>query len=150
MSAREDQHECDPHDEDQRGDRTNDLVTGVSLTLLVAQSPARWIRAASDWRWFLGCNSHKAEYVGQQRDLPGSNGTETRARKHCVAPLWDDGNLCSIDLPELADLEDLGPRELARVLAELDVARRRVDALLAETVGAADRTAAYAEMATPR
>jgi Domain of unknown function (DUF222) len=53
--------------------------------------------------------------------------------------------MCSIQLPELADLDGLAPRQLAVVLAELDGVRRQVDALIAETVGVADRTAAYAE-----
>jgi Domain of unknown function (DUF222) len=53
--------------------------------------------------------------------------------------------MCSIDLPELADLEGLAPRELASALAEFDRARRQLDALIAEAVGIADRTVAYAE-----
>ena len=53
--------------------------------------------------------------------------------------------MCSIDLPELADLEGLGPRDLERLLRELDGARRRVEAMIAETVGVAERTVAYAE-----
>jgi Domain of unknown function (DUF222) len=53
--------------------------------------------------------------------------------------------MCSIDLPELADLDGLGPRELASFLAEADSARRRLDAVIAEMVGVADRTVAYAE-----
>ncbi len=51
----------------------------------------------------------------------------------------------SIELPEVADLEGLGARELEQTLRELDVARRRVDALIAETVGIAERTAAFGE-----
>ena len=53
--------------------------------------------------------------------------------------------MCSIELPELADLEGLGARELERTLRELDVARRRVDALIAETVGIAERSGAFGE-----
>jgi Domain of unknown function (DUF222) len=53
--------------------------------------------------------------------------------------------MSSIDLPELADLQDLAPRDLARVLTDLDMVRRRVEAMIAETVGVADRSAAYAE-----
>jgi Domain of unknown function (DUF222) len=53
--------------------------------------------------------------------------------------------MSSLELPEAADLEGLEPRELARTLAELDVVRRRVEALIAEAVGVADRNAAYAE-----
>jgi hypothetical protein len=53
--------------------------------------------------------------------------------------------MSSIDLPELADLQDLAPHELARVLTDLDMVRRQVDAMIAETVGIADRSAAYAE-----
>ena len=51
----------------------------------------------------------------------------------------------SVEVPELADLEGLGPRQLERILFELDRARRRVDALIAETIGVAERTAAYAD-----
>ncbi len=51
----------------------------------------------------------------------------------------------SIDVPEVADLEGLGPRDLARTLAELDRVRRRVDALIAEAVSVAERSVAYAE-----
>ena len=53
--------------------------------------------------------------------------------------------MCTIDLPELADLEGLAPRELASVLAQMDLARRRLEAAIAETVGIAERTVAYAE-----
>ena len=51
----------------------------------------------------------------------------------------------SIDVPELVDLQGLGPRDLAAVLVDLDGVRRRVEALIAEAVGVAERTAAYAE-----
>ncbi len=51
----------------------------------------------------------------------------------------------SIEVPELADLEGLGPRQLERVLFELDGVRRRVETLIAETVGVAERTVAYAD-----
>jgi hypothetical protein len=53
--------------------------------------------------------------------------------------------MCSIDVPELADLDGLGPRALAAVLAETDGARRRLEVLIAEMVGLAERTVAYAE-----
>ncbi len=53
--------------------------------------------------------------------------------------------MCSIELPEVADLQGLGARELEQTLRELDVARRRVDALMAETVGIAERTGAFGE-----
>jgi Domain of unknown function (DUF222) len=53
--------------------------------------------------------------------------------------------MCSIVLPELAEFEGLDPRQLATVLAELDDGRRRLEALIAQTVGIAERTAAYAE-----
>lgn len=51
----------------------------------------------------------------------------------------------SIELFELADLEGLGSRELERTLRDLDVARRQIEVMIAETVGFADRTVAYAE-----
>ncbi len=51
----------------------------------------------------------------------------------------------SIDLPEVADLDEMGPRELGDALRELDGVRRRVEALIAEAVGAGERTVAYAE-----
>ncbi len=53
--------------------------------------------------------------------------------------------MCSIDVSEVADLQDLGPRELAAALVGLDRVRRRVEALIAEAVGVAERTVAYAE-----
>lgn len=53
--------------------------------------------------------------------------------------------MSSIDLPELADLQDLAPRDLARVLTDLDMVRRRVEAMIAATVGVAERTVAYGE-----
>jgi hypothetical protein len=53
--------------------------------------------------------------------------------------------MSSIELPELADLQDLAPRELGRALTDLDMVRRRVEVMIAETVGVAERTAAYAE-----
>src|SRR5258706_5481297 len=53
--------------------------------------------------------------------------------------------MCSMDVPEIADLEGLAPRELAAVLAELDGARRRLEAAIAEAVGIAERTVAYGE-----
>ncbi len=62
-----------------------------------------------------------------------------------VTPSCKNGNMRSIEVPEVADLEGLGPRDLARTLAELDRARRRVEALIAEAVGIAERSAAYAE-----
>ncbi|MBK5334018.1 MAG: hypothetical protein JJD93_18725, partial [Ilumatobacteraceae bacterium] len=53
--------------------------------------------------------------------------------------------MCSIDVPERADLEGLAPRELAAVLAEMDGARRRIEAAIAGIVSIAERTVAYAE-----
>ena len=53
--------------------------------------------------------------------------------------------MCSIDVPEVADLQDLGPRELAAALVGLDRVRRRVEALIGEAVGVAERSVAYAE-----
>jgi hypothetical protein len=53
--------------------------------------------------------------------------------------------MSSIDVPEVSDLQDLEPRELAHVLTELDMARRRVEAMIAEAVGVAERTVAYVE-----
>jgi Domain of unknown function (DUF222) len=50
----------------------------------------------------------------------------------------------SIEVPEVADLEGLEPGELGRVLVELDGVRRRVESLIAEVVGVADRSVAYA------
>ena len=44
--------------------------------------------------------------------------------------------MSSIDLPELADLPGLAPLELARVLTDLDMARRKVDAMIAESLDA--------------
>jgi hypothetical protein len=51
----------------------------------------------------------------------------------------------SIELPELSDLQGLTARELERVLRDLEGARRRVEAMITETVGVAERTVAYAE-----
>lgn len=53
--------------------------------------------------------------------------------------------MCSIDLPELADLDGLGPRELALLLAETDGVRRRIEAIIAEMVGAGERSGAFVE-----
>jgi Domain of unknown function (DUF222) len=53
--------------------------------------------------------------------------------------------MCSVELPELDDLEGLGARDLERTLVELDSVRRRVDAAIAEAVGVAERTVAYVE-----
>jgi Domain of unknown function (DUF222) len=53
--------------------------------------------------------------------------------------------MSSIHLPEITDLQDLPPRELAHVLTNLDMVQRRVEAMIAETVGVAQRTVAYAE-----
>ncbi len=50
-----------------------------------------------------------------------------------------------MEVPDVGDLEGLGPRELERALHELDLARRQIEALIAETVGVAERTVAYAE-----
>ncbi len=52
--------------------------------------------------------------------------------------------MCSIDLPDFADLDGFGPRALASLLAETDGARRRLEAMIAEMVGLAERTVAYA------
>jgi hypothetical protein len=53
--------------------------------------------------------------------------------------------MCSIDLPELVDLEGLGADNLELLLVECDAVRRRAEAMLAEIVGVAERTVAYAE-----
>lgn len=53
--------------------------------------------------------------------------------------------MSSIELPEIAELEGLTARDLERTLAELDRFRRRVEAVIAETVGVAERSAAYGE-----
>lgn len=53
--------------------------------------------------------------------------------------------MVSIEVPEVADLDGSGPRELGRMLALLDGVRRRVEASIAEVVGVADRTVAYGE-----
>src|SRR6476659_7878016 len=53
--------------------------------------------------------------------------------------------MCSIDVPEVADLQGLGPRALASLLAETDGVRRRLEAIIAEMVGVAERSGAYAE-----
>ena len=58
--------------------------------------------------------------------------------------------MCSIDVPELADLEGLGPRQLAVLLVEADGARRRLEAIIAEMVGVAERTARMSRMVMPR
>jgi hypothetical protein len=50
----------------------------------------------------------------------------------------------SVDLPELVELDGLGADKLERMLVELDVTRRRVEAMIAEIVGVAERTVAYA------
>jgi hypothetical protein len=51
----------------------------------------------------------------------------------------------SFAVPKLDDLEGLSPRQLERVLIELDMVRRQVEAMTAETVGLAERTVAYVE-----
>ena len=71
--------------------------------------------------------------------------TIAATQKYCVTPFCHDGYMSSIVVPEVADLEGLDPRALGRVLLELDGVRRRVEALIAETVGVAERTVAYAE-----
>ena len=43
----------------------------------------------------------------------------------CDTPRYDT-NMCSIEVPELADLEGLGARQLERTLREVDTIRRRV------------------------
>jgi hypothetical protein len=52
--------------------------------------------------------------------------------------------MCSVDLPELEDLEVLGADKLERMLVEVDAVRRRAEAMIAEIVGVAERTVAYA------
>ena len=82
-------------------------------------------------------------------DVADCVGVESHGRSSCgkdrVTPIWHDGYMSSIELPEVADLEGLAPRELGRILSELDGVRRRVEALIVEAVGVADRTVAYAE-----
>jgi hypothetical protein len=51
----------------------------------------------------------------------------------------------SIEVPEVADLEGLGADKLELLLVECDTARRRVEAMLAEIVGVAERTVAYVD-----
>jgi hypothetical protein len=53
--------------------------------------------------------------------------------------------MCSIEVPELADLDGLDARELASVLVEMDRARRQIEAVIAGIVGVAERSAAYTE-----
>ncbi len=53
--------------------------------------------------------------------------------------------MSSFELPEVADLEGLGADKLERMLVECDVAKRRVEAMIAEIVGVAERTVAYAD-----
>jgi Domain of unknown function (DUF222) len=51
----------------------------------------------------------------------------------------------SFQVPELDDLEGLGARDLERTLVELDSLRRRVEAMISETVGVAERTVSYVD-----
>jgi hypothetical protein len=51
----------------------------------------------------------------------------------------------SIEVPELGDLEGLGADKLELMLVECDTIRRRVEAMLAEIVGLAERTVAYVD-----
>ena len=53
--------------------------------------------------------------------------------------------MCSVDLPELADLEGSGADKLELMLVECDAVRRRAEAMIAEIVGVAERTTAYVE-----
>jgi hypothetical protein len=53
--------------------------------------------------------------------------------------------MCSTTLPSVAELAGLDARQLERTLRDLDAVRRRVEAAIAETVGVAERSAAYAE-----
>ena len=53
--------------------------------------------------------------------------------------------MCSVDLPELAELEAMTAPDLERVLQNLEGARRRVEAMIAEIVGVAERAVAYVE-----
>ena len=50
-----------------------------------------------------------------------------------------------VELPEVADLQWLGADKLERMLVDCDAVRRRVEAMIAEIVGAAERTVAYAD-----
>lgn len=51
----------------------------------------------------------------------------------------------SIQIPELDDLDGVPARDLEALPRNLDRARRQLDASIAETVGAAERTSAYVE-----
>ncbi len=53
--------------------------------------------------------------------------------------------MCSIELPQLADLEGLGADKLELMLVECEAVRRRAEAMIAEIVGLAERTTAYVE-----
>lgn len=71
----------------------------------------------------------------------------TGARLHGkrVTPLCHDTNVSSISLPEVADLQGLGRPDLEQVLRNLDMAGRRIEMLIAETVAVAQQTGAYRE-----
>ena len=51
----------------------------------------------------------------------------------------------SVEVPEVADLQGLGADKLERMLVDCDAVRRRVEAVIAEIVGAAERTVAYGD-----
>jgi hypothetical protein len=53
--------------------------------------------------------------------------------------------MSSIQVPEVADLEGMGPRELEQTLRDMDMIRRRAEAAIGEIVGAAERSGAYGE-----
>jgi hypothetical protein len=51
--------------------------------------------------------------------------------------------MSSVVVPELADIEAMSPSQLETALRDLDMIRRTIETLIAETVGVADRTVAY-------
>ncbi|HEY7626381.1 MAG TPA: DUF222 domain-containing protein [Ilumatobacteraceae bacterium] len=51
--------------------------------------------------------------------------------------------MSSLELPEVADLQGLGARDLETVLRDLDTARRQIEMLVAETVCVAETTGVY-------
>ncbi len=61
----------------------------------------------------------------------------------CATPPGHTSNMRSIELPDVVDLAGLAAGELERTLRGLDVARRQIEGLIAETVGVAERTVAY-------
>jgi len=82
---------------------------------------------------------------GTQISYDDATGRAARVEGGCVTPLWDTTNVRSIQVPELADLDGLAPAALEAMLRRLDRARRQLDTLIAETVGEAERSVAYAE-----